>query len=61
MKKGNTYYTIAFKINNQVIPSSTNYNSYRISVSEIEKETGYTFFPKLSETVKGTIDNNIWK
>lgn len=61
MKKGDTYYTIGFRINNQVIPSSTNYNSYRVSVSDIEKETGYTFFPKLSKTVKETIDNNIWK
>lgn len=61
MKKGNTYYTIAFKINNQVIPSSTSYNSYRMNVSDLEKETGYTFFPKISNEAKSTIDNNIWK
>lgn len=61
MKKGNTYYTIGFKINNQVIPSGNNYNTYRVSVSDIEKETGYTFFPKLSNEVKSTIDNTIWK
>ncbi len=61
MKKGNTYYTIGFRINNQVIPSGNNYNTYRVSVSDLEKETGYTFFPKLSNEVKGTIDNTIWK
>lgn len=61
MKKGNTYYTIAFKINNQIIPSSTSYNSYRMNVSELEKETGYTFFPKIPNEAKATIDNTIWK
>lgn len=61
MKKGDTYYTIGFRIENQIIPSGNNYNSYRVSVSDLEKETGYTFFPKLSGTVKATIDNTIWK
>jgi len=61
MKKGDTYYTIGFRIENQVIPSSNNYNTYRVSVADLEKETGYKFFPKLSSTVKQTIDNTIWK
>jgi len=61
MKKGSTYYTIGFRINNQVIPSGNNYNTYRVSVSDLEKETGYTFFPKLSAEVKATVDNTIWK
>lgn len=61
MKKGNTYYTIAFKIDNQIIPSSNSYNSYRMNVSDLEKETGYTFFPKIANEAKTTIDNTIWK
>lgn len=61
MKKGNTYYTIGFRIDNQIIPSGNNYNTYRVSVSDLEKETGYTFFPKLSTDVKATVDNTIWK
>lgn len=61
MKKGNNYYTIGFRINNQIIPSTSNYNSYRINVSDLEKETGFTFFPQLAGNLKETIDTNIWK
>lgn len=61
MKKGNNYYTIGFRINNQVIPSGNSYNSYRVTVSDLEKETGFTFFPKLANVVKESIDNTIWK
>lgn len=61
MKKGDTYYTIGFRIENQVIPSGNNYNTYRVSVANLEKETGYKFFPRLSSAVKQTIDNSIWK
>jgi endonuclease G len=61
MKKGDTYYTIGFRIENQIIPAANNYNTYRVSVANLEKETGYKFFPKLSSTVKQTIDNTIWK
>lgn len=61
MKKGDTYYTIGFKIDNAVIPSGSSYNSFRMNVSDLEKETGYTFFPKLPTATKITIDNNIWK
>ncbi|WP_316831503.1 fimbrillin family protein [Pedobacter aquatilis] len=61
MKKGDTYYTIGFRIDNQIIPSGNNYNTYRVTVSDLEKETGYTFFPKLNNAVKQTIDSTIWK
>jgi endonuclease G, mitochondrial len=60
LKKGNDYYTIGFKINNEVISSATTYNNYRVTVSDLERETGYTFFPKLSAQAKTTIDNTIW-
>jgi endonuclease G len=61
MKKGDNYYTIAFRIDNKIIPSGTNYNSYRVNVSDLEKETGFNFFPKLAKEAKETIDNTIWK
>jgi len=60
LKKGSSYYTIGFKIANQVIPSPNTYNSFRVKVADLEKETGFTFFPKLSAETKGTIDNTIW-
>ena len=61
MKKGDNYYTIAFRIDNKIIPSGTNFNSYRVNVSDLEKETGFSFFPKLAKEAKETIDNTIWK
>lgn len=61
MKKGSSYYTIAFKINNEIIPSGSSYNSFRMNVSDLEQETGYTFFPQLPNVSKTSIDNNIWK
>ncbi|MEN0052045.1 MAG: fimbrillin family protein [Mucilaginibacter sp.] len=60
LKKGDTYYTIGFKIDNAIIPSVITYNNFRINVSDLEKETGFTFFPKLPEATKTTIDNTIW-
>lgn len=61
MKKGNNYYTIGFKIDNAIIPSGNTYNTYRMKVSDLEAETGYTFFPKIANQAKQTIDNTIWK
>ncbi len=61
LKKGSDYYTIGFKIANAIIPTTTTYNNYRMTVSDLEKETGFTFFPKLSAQVKGTIDATVFK
>jgi endonuclease G len=60
LKKGDAYYTIGFKINNAVMPAGVTYNNYRINVSDLEKETGFTFFPKLAAAAKTTIDTSIW-
>jgi endonuclease G, mitochondrial len=60
LKKGDVYYTIGFRINNAVISSAVTYNNFRVNVSDLEKETGFTFFPKLNAQVKNTIDNSIW-
>ncbi|NCD72492.1 fimbrillin family protein [Mucilaginibacter agri] len=60
LKKGDSYYTIGFKIDNAIIPSTVTYNNFRVSVSDLEKETGFNLFPKLSEDIKGNIDNTIW-
>ncbi|MGL4851215.1 MAG: fimbrillin family protein [Phocaeicola sp.] len=59
-KKGNNYYTIGFRFDNKQYPSGTSYNSYRVTVAELEAETGFTFFPSLSSEVKGTIDSSQW-
>lgn len=58
-KVGNTYYTLGFKMDNKA-PSNTDYNAYRMTVSELEEETGFTFFPQLTGAVKGKIETSRW-
>lgn len=58
-KVGTSYYTIAFKMNNEV-PVITDYNNYRLNVKELEDETGFTFFPSLPDNVKSTIESSKW-
>jgi DNA/RNA endonuclease G (NUC1) len=60
-KRGSNYYTIAYKINNANPGSSATFTSFQMNVSQLEKETGFTFFPALSETIKGEINTSIWK
>lgn len=59
-KRGNNYYTIAFKIDNADPGTSAVYTSYKLSVSDLEKITGFTYFPALSETTKSQIDSSIF-
>ncbi len=59
-KRGDSYYTIAFKMNNEAIKSSSDFTPYQLSVAELEKETGFTFFPALSQEIKEEIHTSIW-
>lgn len=59
-KRGNSYYTIAFKMDNAEPSASASLKSYQLTLSDLEKETGYTFFPSLSTSVKGQINSTIW-
>jgi len=61
MKKGSEYYTLAYKINNETPPSGVTFENYRLTVSDLEKATGFTFFPDLNDTQKGSINTSIWK
>ncbi|PVH24073.1 endonuclease [Sphingobacterium corticibacter] len=61
MKRGTTYYTIGFRFNNVAHASNVNYMNYTASVAELEKETGFTFFPALPDAVKSTINTQIWR
>jgi endonuclease G len=61
MKKGSEYYTLAYKINNETPPSGVTFENYRLTVSDLEKATGFTFFPDLNDTQKGNINTSIWK
>lgn len=59
-KRGTSYYTIAFKIDNAEPTSTDTYSSHAISVTELENETGFTFFPSLSTATKNQINTAIW-
>lgn len=61
MKKGSEYYTIAYKMNNETPPSGVTFENYRLTVSDLEKATGFTFFPDLNDAQKGNINTSIWK
>jgi len=61
MKRGTEYYTIGYKMDNIATNTQADPASYRMTVSDLEKETGYTFFPGLSADKKQTINNSIWK
>src|SRR5690606_22345245 len=47
VKRGKEYYTIGFFMENKVTPASAHFNSYRMTVAELEKRTGHRFFPGL--------------
>ena len=53
------YYTIGFRFDNKQY-SGTDYDSYRVTVSQLEQETGFTFFPSLSDETKGKIVDLYW-
>lgn len=59
-KMGNTYYTIAYKMDNKV-PTSNTFTGYKLTVSQLEAETGFSFFPKLSSDDKSKIVEDQWK
>ncbi len=59
MKKGNKYYTIGFRMDN-VAPASRDYMAYKVKVDDLEKETGFTFFPAFRIYFKGTIFYTFW-
>jgi len=58
---GNTYYTLAFKMDNKSYTSGDSYNNYRLTVTQLEEETGFTFFPGIDKTVKDKIENSKWQ
>ncbi len=55
-KRGTTYKSIAFKMQN--ITSEVSYTNRVVSVADIEKETGFIFFPSLPPAVASTVKQN---
>lgn len=61
MLKGGKFYTIGYRMDNVNHETGDNYDNYRVSVADLEAETGFTFFPNLSAAQKSTIETDIWK
>jgi len=61
MKKGNVYYTAAYKMDNSASISNDQVNTYRISVKELEEQSGFTFFPTLTQDNKAKVESNLWQ
>lgn len=58
-RTGETYCTVAFKMGNSSATSGS-YNNFRMTVAQLEKETGFTFFPQIPAAVKNTIETSKW-
>ncbi|SHE77868.1 fimbrillin family protein [Dysgonomonas macrotermitis] len=56
----NVYYTIAFKMDNKTYSSGGSYNNYKMTIQQLEQETGLTFFPSISASSKNSIDASHW-
>lgn len=54
-----TAYTIAFKFNNASYTGT--YMDAALSVKELESQTGFTFFPSISDTYKASYDASKWQ
>lgn len=52
VKKNGADVTYAYKMPNENLSVSAQYSTYVTSVSELEKETGFTFFSKVATSVK---------
>lgn len=57
-KTSGTYYSIAFKMENEATGISYNDPRSIFSVAELEQETGFTFFPDLPADIAATIKQN---
>lgn len=60
-KVNNVFQTIAFKLEHRAYPDSQGYMECAMSVSDLEKETGFTFFPSISADVKAVLNKSQWK
>ncbi len=57
-EKEGKVYTIGFEMENKESPNAL--RSYEKTVVELEKKTGFTFFPSLSKKEKESIDSSFW-
>jgi len=59
-KRGDNYYTIAYKFENAA-PENRNIDAFQMTVTELEAKTGFVFFPKLPKDAKDIIIAERWR
>jgi endonuclease G len=59
-KRGENYYTTAYKFDN-ISPVNQKIDAHQMTVTELEKETGFTFFPLLPKIAKDTVIVEYWR
>ena len=52
--------TIAFKLDNRAYPNGESYMNHTLSVAELERMTGFVFFPMIREQDKQAYDKSKW-
>ncbi|MDY3913493.1 MAG: DNA/RNA non-specific endonuclease [Phocaeicola sp.] len=60
-KIGGTYRTIGFYLEHRDGYNSKGYMQYAVSVSDVEKKTGFTFFPQIDRNIKATLNKEEWQ
>ncbi len=60
-KIGGKYHTIAFWMQHRDYTDSQSYMKYAVSVSKLEENTGFEFFPGLDESTKSQLDLSNWQ
>lgn len=60
-KVGGAFQTIGFKLEQKKYADANGYMDCAVSVSTLERETGFTFFPTISADVKAVLNTNQWR
>lgn len=60
-KVDGVFQTIAFKLEHRAYSNANGYMDCAMSVSDLEKETGFTFFPTISADIKATLNKSQWQ
>lgn len=60
-KIGGSYRTIGFYFEHKGDYPANSYMQYAVSVSDVEKKTGFTFFPQIDHNIKATLNIKEWQ
>lgn len=58
---GGQIYTIAFTVRNDASVADDDFMEHALPVGELEKQTGFTFFPQVDASIKNSTNLSYWK